>query len=87
MDRITYHTVAEHVTIEVSEDRRTVAVFMDRLIARFVIEDVWDMVKDNLAVVDASPQLSPALYRRKQEAIAAIMKGMEEGMEVGNDEA
>ena len=77
MDRIAYDTVTERVTVEVSEDRKSVAIFMDRLIARFAIENVWDMVRDNLAVVDAEPALSPTLHRRKLEATAAIQKGME----------
>lgn len=82
MDRITYRSVMECITIEVSEDKRYLAVFREeKQIAVFVIEDVWDMIRDSLAIVDTSPTSDPGLYRRKKEAITAIreMKIANEG--------
>jgi hypothetical protein len=40
-------------------------------IAYFRIEEVWDMIRDNVATIDAGPS-SPGLLRRKGEAISAL---------------
>lgn len=84
MDRVSCRTAEHNTTMEVSESRRNITVFHGHwnietldLIAEFSIIDLWDMCRDNLAVMDVGPTSSPGLYRRKKEALAAIVKGME----------
>ena len=76
MDRLILKTVNREVSLEISEDKRKVAIFYQIAdedsdkIAEFHIEDLWDMLKDSLSIIDISSE-NPGLYRRKQEAIKA----------------
>lgn len=80
MISITQETVNHCTSIEVSENKRDVAIFhrfVDReginKIAEFKIEEVWDMIRDAVATVDVSYIKEPGLFRRKGEAAAAIL--------------
>ena len=80
MDRITYRTKDVYTTMEISEDKRKVAVFSGSAsdpdtpkVGEFDIEPVWDMLRDALVTADAGPISSPGLFRRKGEAAAAIL--------------
>ena len=85
MDRVVSRTPDHYTSIEMSEDRKTVAVFHGysnvegiNKVAEFSIMDLWDMCRDNLAVADVGPSSNFPLWRRKAEAIAAItVKGIE----------
>ena len=77
VDRLTHRTIQKFTSLEISEDRKSVAVFyssnsceLDAIkIAEFGIELVWDMIKEALTVVSADPAEEPGLLRRKIEAI------------------
>ena len=73
------------VTIKVSKDNKSVAVFFQsgesrlprtlgwKQIAEFPIEVVWDMLRDAVAITDVGFDFNPELFRRKGEAAAAIL--------------
>lgn len=77
MARIVYQSISSKVSIEISKDKRSVEVFYSRSeqrdkIADFMLVDVWDMICNTMATVDANPNLEPGLFRRKGEAAASI---------------
>jgi len=83
--KLIHSTLNSTTTLELSKDKRNVRVHLnDSLVAEFDIHDVWDMIIDAVATLDASPVKEPGLFRRKGEAIAgmlytheAIMKDLE----------
>ena len=80
--RLTYQTVEKYTSIEVSEDKRSVAVFhgvpgesalgIEKL-CEFSIEEVWDMIQNAIVTADVGPIGSPGMFRRKGEAAAGIL--------------
>lgn len=84
IETIKSYTESRKSTIEISDDRKSVAVFSAEVdegtrnwikIMECPIESLWDMLKDNLAVLDVGPS-DAGLFRRKKEALAAIERGM-----------
>ena len=62
-----------HVSLETSEDKRTIALFIRATKkAEFPIDLLWDMIRDTMATIDVSPMSNPGLFRRKGEALAAL---------------
>ena len=66
------------IHLEVSIDGKTISILKGHpqgetidLIAQFPMEEVWDMIKNSLSVIDIGPIANPGLYRRKGEALAA----------------
>jgi len=57
----------------------------DITITTFLLEEVWDLVRNEIATLPADPY-SPRLFRRKREALAAIKSTMDwlERMKGGN---
>jgi len=79
-DKLVFDTVNYRGSLEVSEDKKTVAIFhqagsMDKpvKIAEFDICLVWDMIRDAVATADCGLSRSPGLFRRKGEAAAGIL--------------
>ena len=74
-ERIVHKTMDRYLSLEVSEDKRKIGVFTDEhsdKIIEFNIEDIWDMVRDVMATINAGPIELPGLFRRKGEAIAGL---------------
>ena len=78
-DKLTSIALNESTSIEVSEDKTKVSIFhgIDRnkavKIGEFRIEEVWDMIRDSLIIGYFGFTSNPGLFRRKEEATAAIM--------------
>lgn len=81
-DRLIAEAMERRILLEVSEDKKSVAVFHESkqadtrslgLLAVFHIEEVWDMIRDALATIDARPIAESSLFRRKGEAVAGIL--------------
>ena len=75
---LVYRSTDILVHLEVSIDGKTISIFKGTpqreeidLIAQFPMEEVWDMIKDNLSVIDVGHLSNPGLFRRKGEALAA----------------
>ena len=76
-DRLIHRTINNEVSLEISESRFRITIFNNQdKIAKFDIEDVWDMIKNSLIIMDVGPNSFPGLFRRKREAIAAAMEGI-----------
>jgi len=87
MNKLVRQTNTEYISMEISKNKKTVAIsyasIKDRLpgervenirkICEFSIEMVWDMIRDAVATADICPDKNPGLYRRKGEAAAGIL--------------
>lgn len=82
MDRLIDHSADHTTSLEISKDRKTIGIFRwksgSRLeeggkIAEFDIQLVWDIIRDAVATANVNPNASPGLFRRKGEAMAAIL--------------
>uniref|UniRef100_A0A6H1ZTS7 Uncharacterized protein n=1 Tax=viral metagenome TaxID=1070528 RepID=A0A6H1ZTS7_9ZZZZ len=81
---LTYRTVDEKVSIQISADQRSVGVFIQglrnsdmdyRRVVEFSIIDLWDLLRDNLIICDVG-QKEQGLFRRKWEALIATRESM-----------
>lgn len=75
--RLSSNTATYRGSLEVSEDKKSVAIFYQTgdkstKIAEFDICTFWDMVRDAIASVDVDKS-QPGLFRRKGEAVASIL--------------
>lgn len=77
---LTYRTDKHLTIVRLSADKKRVTICSGNPnvewtteVANFRIEDLWDMLRDTVATIDAGPIKEPGLFRRKGEAAAGIL--------------
>lgn len=88
IDELSYNTKSQQASLEMSHCSSTLSVYSNHvLVGKFRIEEVWDMLRDHLAVIDAEnvefeiQHRNRSLIRRKREAIAALHIGYNQAKE------
>jgi len=80
--RLAHETVEKYTSIEISDDKRSVAIFHGvpgesivgiKKLCEFNIEEVWDMIRDAIITADVGPVTDPGLFIRKGEAAAGVI--------------
>ena len=81
MSRLVHKAPDTFTSFEVSDDKKSVAIFYATgelqtplsKIAEFSMEEVWDMIRDALLLINVGPLSNPGLFRRKGEAVAGTL--------------